>query len=602
MKVEVAYLQAHPRTGILYYRRAYPVELRPYIEGSGGRAQLKVSLRVRSLNEPEAKALYDAAAKRYDAKLMKARKAAAGLYDPLDKPLIKYLADTFIHRQLELDEAGRKRQPSPDFPWESRRNPEEDYIESRKMLDAYDTDGLVEYWGEWAGSYTRSLGYTFDPFTSDFFALCYALAEASAQLWLVLDKRIDGRAAATPEAPAAPPAVGRSSSPSGSPAQPNEDSRPLHVIATQLLDNPRLASKFTPGVADHIRTALRFIRETLGTPSPGQMTRAAVSSVLDLMAQRPVKLPIAERKLTLPELAKLYQERPEVRRMSPRTQEVRMSSMSTLWKTAVKEGAIAEDLPNPFLNRSFAQPSRRPKDAKGFSAAELTAYFSLPPFQEGVRPVRGRGEAVFWLPLIALFTGARPEEVAQLLVSDIHIRDQDGRWVIRFTDQGTHPVKGPQTLKTARHDSGERTFPVPQGLADMGLLDYVSHLIDGGETALFPLLRLKGRRGDLYPSFGGWFADYLYDHGVLPRGVGRQPVREFRHTWTTAARTSGVARDAREYLQGRKPPGRGTSDEECGLKDGLAEQIDRLSFPVDIAALVPRWAPLPTTVERPLDV
>ena len=152
MKVEVAYLQAHPRTGILYYRRAYPVELRPYIEGSGGRAQLKVSLRVRSLNEPEAKALYDAAAKRYDAKLMKARKAAAGLYDPLDKPLIKYLADTFIHRQLELDEAGRKRQPSPDFPWENRRNPEEDYIESRKMLDAYDTDGLVEYWGEWAGS------------------------------------------------------------------------------------------------------------------------------------------------------------------------------------------------------------------------------------------------------------------------------------------------------------------------------------------------------------------------------------------------------------------------------------------------------------------
>jgi hypothetical protein len=130
---------------------------------------------------------------------------------------------------------------------------------------------------------------------------------------------------------------------------------------------------------------------------------------------------------------------------------------------------------------------------------------------------------------------------------------------------------------------------VPRALKDLGLLDYLAHFTGRGEMALFPLLRLKGRRGDLYPSFGGWFADYVYDHGVLPRSAERQPVREFRHTWTTAARASGIARDAREYLQGRKAPGRGTSDDDYGFTDVLAEQIDRLTFPVDIVALVPRW-------------
>ncbi|WP_347717789.1 hypothetical protein [Sphingomonas sp.] len=53
----------------------------------------------------------------------------------------------------------------------------------------------------------------------------------------------------------------------------------------------------------------------MDTLSPYELTRAAVSSVLDLMAQRPVKLPQDERDLALPEMAKLYEGKPEVRRM-----------------------------------------------------------------------------------------------------------------------------------------------------------------------------------------------------------------------------------------------------------------------------------------------
>lgn len=195
------------------------------------------------------------------------------------------------------------------------------------------------------------------------------------------------------------------------------------------------------------------------------------------------------------------------------------------------------------------------------------------------------------MPLLALLSGARPEEVAQLLVSDIFVRDEDQRWSIRFSDEGMHPIKGAQTLKTERHGTGRREFPIPQPLIDLGLLAYHDHLNLEGETALFPLLRVKGKRGGLYESLGGWLGEYVYDHGVLPRGERRQPVREFRHTWTTAARASGIARDAREYIQGRKPDGRGTSDEDYGFKNDLGDQIDRLRFKVDIVGLVPRWKP-----------
>ena len=45
--------------------------------------------------------------------------------------------------------------------------------------------------------------------------------------------------------------------------------------------------------------------------------------------------------------------------------------------------------------------------------------FNTPVSTEGERPEGGQGEAAFWLPLLALFTGARLGELAGLRVSDV---------------------------------------------------------------------------------------------------------------------------------------------------------------------------------------
>lgn len=553
--------------------------------------ELKVSLGVRSVNEPGAKARHDAAAATYAQMVARAAQLANGVYDRLDPPLIEYLANHYLHQQLALDEASRWRQPPPDGPFDTRRDREADYDECRLLLDDCDMGGLVEYWGDWAVAYTEALGYVFDTSGPEFAGLCRALGGAACKLWLAIDKRNDKFAAPTPEAPIEPPkaTLANEAASSARLVPTDQEGRSFEDIAWALIDNPRLGMK--EGVKEHVRTGLRFVREALGRPGPGQLTRAAVSQLLDLMAQRPARLPYAEQALDLRELADRYRDQPEVRRMSARTMEVRLSALSTVWKKGVKEGAIDADLANPFVNREVVETQRREKTAKGFSPAELEAYFRMPPFQSGQRPVRGKGEAIFWLPLVALFTGARPEEVAQLLVEDIFQREDDGSWLIRFTDEGVHPVKGPQTLKTARYDVGCREFPIPQALLDLGLLDYHAYLQDRKELALFPLLRVKGARGGLYESFGGWFGQYVYDQGVLPRDAGRQPVREFRHTWTTAARASGIAKDAREYIQGRMSSGRKSSDDDYGEFEALGNQIDKLQLKVDIVALVPRWRP-----------
>ena len=261
------------------------------------------------------------------------------------------------------------------------------------------------------------------------------------------------------------------------------------------------------------------------------------------------------------------------------------------WKEGQVDGSIPWDVENPFTGRRFRREGRGSSSPKGFSQGELTAYFKLPPFTRGDRPVRGKGDAIYWVPLLLLFTGARPEEVAQLLVSDIRQRESDGRWLIRFTDQGDHPVKGQQSLKTGGLESGQREFPVPQPLLELGLLRYCEYLRAKDELALFPLLRRKGKRSGLFASFGEWMGGYIYNHGVLQRSTGRQPVREFRHTWSTAARNSRIPREAMEYIQGHRAPGGGSSNEGYGERGGLGEHIDDLRLPVNVMSLVVPWSP-----------
>lgn len=410
-----------------------------------------------------------------------------------------------------------------------------------------------------------------------------------------IDRRNDGHNARTPVAPVAPSVALDTGAESQKKACVDKG-RTFEQIATELMSNPAVAT-IKEGVREHVRTSLRFLREVHGTPTPSELTREAVTELLDLMAQRPSKLPVSERDLSLSELAERYRDQPDVPRMSGRTQDVRMSAMSTVWKQAVSRGQISANIENPFTGRTFAKTPASAKKAKGFTAAELRAYFSMPAFQRAERLTRGRGETIFWLPLIALYTGARPEEVAQLLVSDIYQRPRDSQWVIRFTDEGMHPVKGRQSLKTERTESGRRTFPVPQPLLDLGLLDYRSYLEVLRELALFPRLTRKNRRPGIYDSFGGWFSGYVYAHAVLRRDTGRKPVREFRDTWTTAARSSGIYREAQEFIQGHKAPGGGSSNASYGTDGVLGSQIEQLKIidmhgeEVDVAALVPRWSP-----------
>ena len=204
MLVTFAYLQTE-KNGKLSYRRKFPKDLVRFIPSAsptgGGRVELKVSLRSLNISDQAARAAYAKAEQAYAAIVATAHRVATRTYDPLDETLVRYLADRYVHDHLESDEAMRWRREQQPARYVTRGNPEEVYLECREMLEDYDTEGLVDYWGNWAFLFGEALGFHLDPKDRALPVLCRTLGEAACTVWLAVDRRIDRVPVDTPAKP-----------------------------------------------------------------------------------------------------------------------------------------------------------------------------------------------------------------------------------------------------------------------------------------------------------------------------------------------------------------------------------------------------------------
>lgn len=173
-----------------------------------------------------------------------------------------------------------------------------------------------------------------------------------------------------------------------------------------------------------------------------------------------------------------------------------------------------------------------------WSDAELTALFRHEIWQGGTMPTHGKagGLAAYWIPLLALYTGARCSELCQLTVADVVL--DTAQPYLRVTDQG----EGQQVKTAAAH----RSIPIHSELVRLGFLDYV-RAQDG--PPLWPLLlHRKGKPGGYFSAFFTELRQSL--------GLDRQVVfHSFRHTVRTRLAAAGVPEATMDRLLGHQASG-----------------------------------------------
>jgi integrase len=149
-----------------------------------------------------------------------------------------------------------------------------------------------------------------------------------------------------------------------------------------------------------------------------------------------------------------------------------------------------------------------------------------------------------WATLLALYTGARRREIAQLFLTDI--RQEGDIWYLDINEEGER-----KSLKTP---AAKRRVPIHSELIRLGFFDWVQAL--PRQERLFMSFSYNVKEGyDRNP--GRWFGTFLDKLGMKETGL---VLHSFRHTMITRPAQAGVPEPLYQDIVGHE-------------REGVAQQV-----------------------------
>jgi integrase len=224
---------------------------------------------------------------------------------------------------------------------------------------------------------------------------------------------------------------------------------------------------------------------------------------------------------------------------------------------------------------------KKPKDKTTvpFTVDQLNVLFSSPLFTGCLSGDEWRNVAKpgnvrirdhrYWVPLVMLFSGARPAEIAQLDVADV--RQEHGHWIMHITTEGS----GAKSVKTS---GSMRVVPVHPELVRLGFVKHREAMHAAGHSRLFPEAS-RNSRGQMIAEFSREFGRYLTRLGMKDgRGLS---LYSFRHGAADALRRASYLDEQFGFILGHTS---GTMTGRYGqLPQGMLEQrvelVNAIKYP-----------------------
>ena len=319
----------------------------------------------------------------------------------------------------------------------------------------------------------------------------------------------------------------------------------FQLTLAELVEEFKRASRQagkTQKTIDGYEGTFNFALEYFGGDSlVKDITTGACRDLFEKLAELP-----ANAKKRFPQLTLLQAcERDDVspsNKLTKTTLENYLKNFRALMNFAVEEEHLTS---NPARNVKLNPKNKTPGGRVPFTIEQLQKLFNAPiytgckddeagAFKAGdARPRRHR----FWVPLIGLWTGARLNEICQLLTEDV--TSLEGVPAFLISDENGENKR----LKTKQ---SKRAIPIHPELIKAGLLKYTEEQCKAGEKYLFPDLSVS-KSGSRSDNFSKWFSHFR--DRTLGTDTGTN-FHSFRHTFRDAIREAEIDKEIGARLGG----------------------------------------------------
>ncbi len=169
----------------------------------------------------------------------------------------------------------------------------------------------------------------------------------------------------------------------------------------------------------------------------------------------------------------------------------------------------------------------------GFTDDELKTIFNPETY-----PSRfdRRNHHRYWVPLIALYTGMRLNEICQLYVDDVKYFNRVWYFDLKV-EREDHHIKNEQS---------KRFVPVHPKLKEMGFLQYLRSMRNSGEKQLFSRLVYNPKKY-FRGAMSHWFNRYLSQVGITDKS---KVFHSIRHTVKPHLRDAGIPQEYQNAICG----------------------------------------------------
>jgi integrase len=217
--------------------------------------------------------------------------------------------------------------------------------------------------------------------------------------------------------------------------------------------------------------------------------------------------------------------------LSPQTQAHYREAVSGLYGWAYDKEIVSENLAQRRGRRVQSYRNEVDNAARDiYTSHDLKRIFEHDLYHQA----QYRHPYQYWVPHIALFTGARINEIAQLYVDDI--KEYDGHLAFEFCrvdgdeDVGGKRVRRPDIKK--KNEASRRLTPVHPKLLELGLREFVAAMRAAKSERLFPELPYAQKGG-----YGVRVSRWYNEEFLRPQVGITNPSKvfhSFRHTVITA--------------------------------------------------------------------